>query len=260
MHCQKLCLLLCCSALMWWDAPQPAAGQIVRRYPGGGVSVRAPFVRVDVGPYGGTSVRAPFVAVDDPGGVYIGPRRRLLRRPRFAEAPPYYGQVETTQPTLATRPPLPTAEELAALDLVSLVGTLRDLSRALQEALQRFDDPTGWQRYLALPEDALGAPGTDEVAIQLSVLQERLERYDQVATGGKFAKIAEMPSFVATHTALELVVARFAEAGPVLGEPDADDWRHDPGPITEEIESEPLPAPLPQTDPRRGERSILKRR
>lgn len=53
-------------------APTAAQAQIVRFGMGGGVSVRAPFVRVDVSPYGGTQVRAPFTSVDTGGSRYRG--------------------------------------------------------------------------------------------------------------------------------------------------------------------------------------------
>ena len=245
-----LCLLI----------PMPAEGQIVRRYPGGGVSVRAPFVRVDVGPYGATSVRAPFVAVDDPGGVWVGPGRRRMRRPGFAEASPYHGQVQAMHPPLAEAPPLPTPEQLSAMDLVTLVGTLRDLSGTLQQSLRRFDDPVGWQRYLEIPEDALGSPGMENLEVRLDVLEKQLTRYDKVAVGQKFAKIAAIPTFQATHAALQLVVERFSEAGPVLIDPAAENWQKDPGPVTEPEDGELLPAPPPSPEPRQGEHSILKRR
>ena len=46
---------------------EQAEAQFVRVGPGGGVSVRAPFVHVEVGPGGGTYVRAPFTSVVTPG-------------------------------------------------------------------------------------------------------------------------------------------------------------------------------------------------
>ena len=49
-----------------------AWSQMVRVYRGGGVSVRAPFVRVQVGPNGQRFIRAPFVAIDTAG------RRRAM--------------------------------------------------------------------------------------------------------------------------------------------------------------------------------------
>lgn len=254
-------------------APPSAEAQIVRRYAGGGVAVRAPFVRVDVGPYGGTSVRAPFVAVDDPGGVYVGRRRRFLRRQMYMAPPEAVPQnaaqpdeAYAMRPTPAEARPLPTAEELAALDLESLVGTLRNLSAHLDYSLERFDKAAGWQQYLALPGDALGSPGTKQMAIRLDVLQKELARFDKVAAGAEFAKIAALPSFAPTHEALRLVVERFSEEGPVIVDPDPfGDGHLDPGPVTEDStaehdERELLPSPPPSPEPRSGERSILRRR
>lgn len=250
-------------------APAPAEAQIVRRYAGGGVSVRAPFVRVDVGPYGATSVRAPFVSVDDPGGVHIGRRQRRWLRRHPEQAPPEAGaqsydrprEPQAMRPTLAQPRPLPTAEQLAALDDAALVQALRDLSSQLAHSMKRFDKAEGWQRYLALPYDALGSPGSEPVAIQLDILEKQLVRYDKVATSAKFAKIAALPSFTPTHIALHLVVERFSEVGPVLVDPDPfGDNQHDPGPVTEQVKEELLPSPPPSPEPRRGQRSILKRR
>lgn len=254
-------------------APAPANAQIVRRYAGGGVAVRAPFVRVDVGPYGATSVRAPFVAVDDPGSVRIGRRQRrwLRRHPELAppqEGAGYYGQPNEAQamrPTLAQARPLPTAEELAALDDVTLMQTLRDLSAELAYSLERFDKADGWQRYLALPSDALGSPGVEPVEIRLDVLEKQLTRYDKVATGAEFSKIAALPSFAPTHAALSLVIERFSEDGSATVDLDPfgdyrQDSEDDPGPVTEQNEDELLPSPPPSPEPRRGQRSILKRR
>lgn len=253
-----------------------ARGQIVQRYPGGGVAIRAPFVRVDVGPNGGTSVRAPFVAVDDPGFVQVGPRRRLLRRQHRAERRALeqaeqeqgYGQVQTKPPTLAASPPLPGPGQLEAMNLVELLAALRDLSRVLHVSLERFDDPTGWQGYLEIPENALGTPGVEDVAIDLTILEKQLGRYQTVASDAEFAKIARLEAFRATLTALELVVERFHQEGPALGSPEQDHWQNDPGPVTSPEDSSfqrgellvpPSPEP-PGPEPRSGERSILKRR
>lgn len=247
--------------------PESADAQFVRRYAGGGVAVRAPFVRVDVGPYGETSVRAPFVAVDDPGATYVGPGQRRRGRPGYG--PGYYGQVA---PNPQPARPLPTPAELAALDLPQLVQTFRELEATLQYELGRFDKAAGWQQYLAVPPEALGDPTADPIAVELNVLEKQLGRFDNVAAGGEFAKIAASPSFPATHEALRLVVERFAGSdpgpgadpgpGPAMVPPQDEDYSKDPGPVTES-ESEELPAPPPSPEPprmqRSGERSILKK-
>ncbi|MFV2069125.1 MAG: hypothetical protein ACC645_19330 [Pirellulales bacterium] len=55
--------LVCCWLLIFVETSE---AQLVRVGPGG-VRVRAPFVRVEVGPYGRTYVRAPFTSVYSPG-------------------------------------------------------------------------------------------------------------------------------------------------------------------------------------------------
>ena len=74
----KLFFLGMAACLMWLLPTDSASGQLVRVFNGGGVQIRAPFVRVNVGPYGGTNVRAPFVRHYSPGyapGYYPGPYR-----------------------------------------------------------------------------------------------------------------------------------------------------------------------------------------
>ena len=268
----RICLFLALAVCLAFESDR-ADAQIVRRYRGGGVSIRAPFVRVDVGPYGGTSVRAPFVSVGPGGGVALGPRRRiLLRQPRVdnqvvpasAVQPQSFGQVQTKPPVLAAAPPLPSRSELRSLDLPELVATLRDLSHGLHEALYKFEDPAGWQQYLSIPEDALGTPGVDEVVLDVEVLQKQSARFEKVATNREFSKIAAIPSFAATGFALDLLLKRYEALGPKLIDPSGDTGFDDPGPTTgnspAEAESfETLPVPN-NPEPRRGERSILKRR
>ena len=159
---------------------------------------------------------------------------------------------------------------------MTLVETLRNLSAHFAYSLERFDKAAGWQRYLALPGDALGSPGIEPVAIRLDVLEKQLARYDKVATGAEYAKIADLPSFAPTHAALGLVVERFSDERPMTVDPDPfGDNRNDPGPVTEgsttegstvqgskveQDKSELLPSPPPSPEPRRGERSIIRRR
>ncbi|MCH9040447.1 MAG: hypothetical protein IIC23_13810, partial [Chloroflexi bacterium] len=61
-----------------------------------------------------------------------------------------------------------------------------------------------------------GRCGVEPVAIRLDVLEKQLARYDKVATGAEFVKIAALPSFAPTHVALRLVVERFSEGGPAM--------------------------------------------
>ena len=77
-------------ALLFVFSQNPTDAQIVRFGAGGGVNVRAPFVRVNVDPFGNTSVRAPFVNINPAYGgrpVYPQPyptypnRAAILHRP-----------------------------------------------------------------------------------------------------------------------------------------------------------------------------------
>ena len=100
---------------------------------GGGVHVRAPFVRVDVGPYGGVSVRAPFTSIDTRGRYYpYGPPPVIIER-RIQE------------------PPIPTADELAAMDDERLRRTLATTADRLHSRLRGSTPaPPGNDIYCAL--------------------------------------------------------------------------------------------------------------
>lgn len=246
--------------------PVPAEAQIVRRFRGGGLQVRAPLVRVNVGPYGGVSVRAPLVAVD-PGSVRVGLRRRLAPVPQqaapAARAVPRSGDLSgrgnapsNRGPSNRAYVPFPTAEELAAMDDATLFTAVNDLGYSLEVRLSRLETGAGWQRYLRIPESALSAP-----AASFDQFAQTLARYDSVADNPEFAKIAGLPSFIATKAALRQVVARLAE--PQSGEEPARVNSSGPTfpsstpPSAEEI----LPTPAVPVEPEatRGEHSILKR-
>ncbi len=250
-----------------------ADAQIVRRYARGGVAVRAPFVRVDVGPGGATSVRAPFVAVDDPGGVYIGRHRR--RRLYAQQQPPVAGYgAPYREPTLAAQPayvdnsPLPTTEQLAAMNDLELINTVWDLSARLDARLARFDTGDGWRRYLGFPADAFSEPGVQPVEIRLDALVKTLARFDSVSDNPEYGKIAGLPIFIAAKAALRQAVTRFQsgshhegnlrEGGPQMVDPS------DPSPAPSNSESDnpnevlPTPEPATHSAATRGERSILK--
>ncbi len=251
--------------------PTPVEAQVVRRFRGGGIQVNAPYVRVNVSPYGGVSVRAPGVAVD-PGGV------QLRRHRRFAPAPPQQPtprqpspqQAVRPQPTAAAQAPagnfgdlpnrdyvaFPTVEELATMDDQTLFTAVNDLGYSLDVRLSRLETGAGWQRYLQIPESALRNP-----AASFEPFAQALARYDMVSDSPKFAKIAGLPSFIATKSALRQVVARLARAqtvqpgtieseGPVLPQSTVSPQS------TEEVL--PTPASPVQPEATRGEHSILK--
>ena len=61
------------AATLFFVGAATADAQILRIGPHGGVSVRVPFVSVDVSPWGGTRVRAPFTSVDTADRYYMAP-------------------------------------------------------------------------------------------------------------------------------------------------------------------------------------------
>jgi len=238
--------------------PAPVDAQIVRRFAGGGVQVRAPFVRVNVGPYGRTSVRAPFVAVD-PGGVRVGLRQRLAPLPQQA-APlrqaPVVASGDLSDRGYSARNaaaqgyvPFPTAEDLLAMDDPTLFTALSELFYSLDARLSQLTTGAGWQRHLLVPGNVLRDPTAN-----LDQLEQGLIRFDSVADNPDFAKIAGLPSFIATKAALRQVVVRLAKPqAKVHAKPEA-------GPDFPASAEEVLPTPTPVAKPEatRGEHSILK--
>jgi hypothetical protein len=162
---------------------------------GGGVHVRAPFVRVDVGPYGGISVRAPFTAIDTPGPYYpYGPPPVIIER-------------------RIVQPSLPTAAELAAMDDESLRRVLAMTADRLNARLSRFDTGATWQRYLLRFTDEAIAdfwPGSES---SNGAIAESLERFRFVASQPEYRIIAELPAFVAMQSVLGEMEARNKGAG-----------------------------------------------
>ncbi len=157
---------------------------------GGGVRVRAPFVRVDVYPYGGVSVRAPFAAVDvPPRGYYYEPG---LAPPVIFERP--------------VEPSFPTAADLAAMDAEQLAQALQAISQSLHNRLRRFDTGDTWQRYLRLPDTAIDMSLPPEE--RMAALAELLNRLRGVAADPQYPMIARLPAFNAMEAALNEAVAR----------------------------------------------------
>ena len=229
-------------ALLMADA---TSAQVVRVHRGGGgnVHVRAPFVDVHVGPGGATSVRAPFTAVDSPGRAYVGRgARRYYRHAPPATQPPAAARPQShapryAHPTPAIQPgptladphgadvassdvaaadvaaaeqPFPTAEELAAMDEVTLLNALLYVAEEFDRQLGRFNTGDTWRRYLGLPDEALPPPAADgSVKLGMSALKKTLARFDKVAANPKYVKINRLDGFVAMQTALSQVVARF---------------------------------------------------
>jgi hypothetical protein len=233
--------MVCCLLLALAEAGE---AQIVRVGPGGGVSVAAPFVRVEVGPYGSTYVRAPFTSVYAPG------YRGVVPRYGYQVAPSYPVRPSVPYPQLSREiPPRPidapnvgrTNESHWRERTRSARGRLgsepaapsqqrqQDLHSqwsSLHRDLGKFPSGASWQEYLEVPPEVIDGSEPKRFA-------EVLSRYDQVAGKFVFRSIARLASFQATH---RLLAER--EGGPKLPAPEP----HPPLPEPEVI---PLPQPLP---------------
>ncbi|HEX2477248.1 MAG TPA: hypothetical protein VHK01_21005, partial [Lacipirellulaceae bacterium] len=165
-----------CSFGCWFAllATNACHAQWVNVTRGGGVHVRAPFVRVDVYEDGGVSVRAPFTSVDTPGRHSYYVERRAF-----------------VEPTL---PEWSTAGELAAMDDETLRQTLRWTSARLHQSLGRFNSRASWQRYLRLPEDRTSDSSTQPDA-EREALAKTLGRFRFVAENPEYAMIARLRAF-----------------------------------------------------------------
>jgi hypothetical protein len=182
----------------------------------GGVHARAPFVRVDVGPYGGVSVRAPFTAIDTPGRYYpYGPPPVVIERQ-------------------SVRSPVPTAAELVAMDDERLRQTLASTADRLHARLNRFDTGATWQRYLLRFTDEVLADFSSADGASGQAITESLDRFRLVASEPRYHMISELPAFVAMQSILSEMESRRAQPG-----------------RANEGSAEELPLPRPQ-QPRRA--------
>jgi hypothetical protein len=163
--------------------------QWVNVTPGGGVHVRAPFVRVDVYEDGGVSVRAPFTSVNTPGRrSYYMERRAFMEPQRMA-------------------PEWSTADDLAARDDEALRQTLRLSADRLHQSLGRFNTGASWQRYLRLPQDWVSDRAAPPEQ-QHELLAKTLSRFRFVATNPEYSMIARLSAFTAMQDALAEMVSR----------------------------------------------------
>lgn len=275
----RLSLVLAIGSLICLSSVELAEAQIVRRFAGGGVQVNAPFVRVNVGPGGATSVRAPFTAVDRPGRVFVGRRRRLLAQPQYAaptQRAPQRAEPAQQAPEEADVDdlPYPTVEQLASMDDVALIETLREMMARLHYRLSRLNTGDGWQKYLVLSREILGSPGAPPETARFDAIADILPRYQSVQDNPQFTKISSLPSFVAAFAALQEAnsrSARFAQpqqplneqpGGPAIGDPnDGSTLDNQQAPADEPLEVLPTPQPTAVApNSTRGERSILKRK
>ena len=254
-----------------------ADAQIVRRFAGGGVQIRAPFVRVNVGPGGETYVRAPFTSVATPGRPFLGRRRRLL-----GQQPNGAGQRRVAPRTLNTSAqpgpqpeiadvdalPYPTAEDMSLMGDSELVETLRKMMARLHYRLSLLKTGEGWQKYLVLSREILGSPGTGAEILHPGAVPKVLPRYRSTQDNPEFVKIATLPSFIAAFDALREVNRRFPATAtelPITRSEVADPTPEIPAKVKSPVDesSEILPTPTPAgklPNASRGERSILKRK
>jgi hypothetical protein len=184
------CTLGCGIAIL---AAKASHAEWVNVTPGGGVHVRAPFVRVDVYEDGGVSVRAPFTSVDTPGRRSYYVERRAFVEPQIAA------------------PEWSTAEELATMDDAALRQILRSNAARLHQDLDRFNTRASWQRYLRLPEDWMSDTPM-ELDRQHEALARLLGRFRFVAANPEYGMIARLPSFVAMQDALDEMVSRLEDS------------------------------------------------
>jgi len=256
-------------ALMLWSLHcSPVDAQVGIGFGVGvGVGVRGrSSVRVGVGRYGRRVVRRPYRTVDPYGRVIVGRRGRWVdtqpyAAPQYASpqpqsgyyqsAAPYQGGAATSQ--VVDQQPFPTESDLSAMDEGSLLGALDDVSTRLQARLARFDSAASWHRFLQLPPDMFNqeVDGVVTPIVRVAELQKTLANFDKAAAEPQYAKIAQLPSFVATHLALREVLSRYSteQNGPV----------QDEDPFADELRQETLPSPNPQPNTTSRERSILMR-
>lgn len=254
--------------------------QLVRRTLGGGIQVDAPLVRVNVGP---PAVATPHTTLRVGGGL-LGRRLQLRnqaaanannrRRMNLTPSEP----VEEKEPTLADvdELPYPTADQLHGMNDAQLVESLREMMGRLNYRLSLFNTGDGWQNYLVLTREDLGAPGSGPKTPKFETVQQVLPHFEDVSEDSQYVKIHTLPSFQAAHAALTEVERRFGKIAP--NEPAATEVAKlapktpASGPeLISAAEAEPPSTvvrapqrrrmlPTPQPASARGERSILKRK
>jgi len=268
--------LIVCGGVAVMLLPAVADAQYVSRSPSGGLHVSAPGVNVNVPPIDALAARG------NAGGRRFFGRRRALNQQAQAnqqangqqpavQATPQSGAMvpDLAQPRasieVATKPAVPslntvvedpkafpTPEKLAIMDAATLQATLRDVSSRLHVRLSNLETGAGWQKYLNIPGVLLDAPTQNG-----AVLKKTLARYDSVAGNPIYAKLAGMPSFIATGATLRQLTA-VAEVPQlnILGSTGGASAKQQAIGAEEIL---PTPADPAQPNATRGERSILKR-
>ncbi len=208
---------------------QSAEGQLIRIFDGGGnVSVRAPFVRVNVDPWGNTHVRAPFVNVYSPPGYYQPFPRRYVRgypaqgvpvysNPQpsgvpvtapAANSPSIVGPSETAKPVPPDPPGFHSVLEPnrnnQPRSLVQQRRVLAAKSQALERSLARYSNAEAWQKFLRLPtfvfDDSTDANLAGAItAKDEQSLKKMLDRFDRTAGRADYHLVTNLPGFKQTH-------------------------------------------------------------
>ena len=274
--------------------PTSAEAQYVSRVPGAGLRVSAPGVNVNVPPIDALAARgAPggrrFFARRRAAQQQQAEQQANLRKQQAQQqGQPTQGQqpgnqvpdlapprasvaitgapivavplaAPTTAPTTAPlaadaarAKTLPTPEQLVAMDSSQLEATLRDVSSQLHVRLSNLETGTSWQRYLKIPGVLLDAPTQNT-----KELNKSLAKYDAVAGNPRYAKLAGLPSFIATGATLRELAASLE--GPQLNISGVTNGGAAKRQDVAAEEVLPTPADPQQPDATRGERSILKR-
>lgn len=196
--CRCIFFGLTCSLLI---VAETADAQIVRWGPGGGVSVRAPFVNVDVGPGGSTRVRAPFTSVNTPGFRRVAPRYEYpagraaagrtssLLRP-LTEAEFNQRSATASTPAAATDP--------AEMNWRELRRHTRAVAGRLENELRRVSGGATWTASLRpgtirdLVAQDVDQPPDRATVEQLAVI---LQSYDALADSNGYPQIARLSGF-----------------------------------------------------------------
>ena len=231
--CRRISMVVMMGTMFSALAVNPADAQIVRVYRGGGIHIRAPFVRIDIPPVLPRTRLRPLA----PAGTAGAGRGRAL-----------------------------TADQSTA----SLEVALRRTALALQEELRRFQTADSWQRYLRLPP-VYRSPGwsTRRDVATMKQLQSLARLFEEVAANSYYAMIAELPAFVATRDVLKAIITSRGEQSTPINRPAAEEIplpdesptiEDSSRPVTDRpAENEDARPHIAENDARAGqERSILK--
>ncbi len=250
---------------------QTCHAQIVRIGGFGGVSVRAPFVSVDVGPYGpygvygGTRVVAPFTSVYSYGPAFPY-RRAVVGVPMYPPLPPF-GLVPAipAYPAIAAYRvpvypvPVPVVEQVVyeepsipvegyQVTRPSLDGHVtEDLRRAairLQYSLSLRHDGDVWLDYLG-PARIVSAIDQGDTT---SSLADLIQNYDGVVANRNLRAVYSASGFNETRELLRVYVdmqPAQAQVSPRAAKPPVAPQPAPPVDAASEENSEDLPAPAP---------------